>query len=214
MDNGNVLVYEMPITWYQSAEGTAKSKLPLWARLRKELTVVRDLAGGDFAYADLRGVQLAGWQLQGANFRGANLRGANLRGVDARGTVFDLADLTAADCTAALMQGARLRQARLDSASFQQALLLSAHLERAAIQATDFTGANGEWAWAEGLDFQTAIVACGLFLNVRGLSAMAQRTIEVRGRFTGVRPMILGRELYESPLPVTDLSSTYGGGWA
>lgn len=36
MDNGNVLVYEMPTTWYQSAEGTAKSKLPLWAGLRKE----------------------------------------------------------------------------------------------------------------------------------------------------------------------------------
>lgn len=36
MDNGNVLVYEMPTTWYQSAEGTAKSKLPLWDELRGE----------------------------------------------------------------------------------------------------------------------------------------------------------------------------------
>ena len=35
MDNGNVLVYEMPTTWYQSAEGTAKSKLPLWDGLRE-----------------------------------------------------------------------------------------------------------------------------------------------------------------------------------
>lgn len=33
--------------------------------------MVQDLAGGDFAYADLRGVQLAGGQLQGADFRGA-----------------------------------------------------------------------------------------------------------------------------------------------
>jgi len=174
--------------------------------------VVRDLAGHNFAYADLRGVQLSGCQLQGANFRGANLRGANLRGVDARGTVFDLADLTAADCTAALMQGARLRHARLDCASLRQAFLLSAHLEGASIQETDFTGANCEWVWGEGLDFQAAIVSCALFLNVRGLSAIARRTIETRGGFTGTRPMILGRELYDSPLPDTDLSPIYGGG--
>jgi len=149
--------------------------------------VVQDLAGRDLAYADLRGV-------------------------DARGTVFDLADLTAADCTAALMQGARLRHAKLDSASLRQALLLSAHLECASIQATDFTGANCEWAWGEGLDFQATIVSCALFLNVRGLSASARRTIEARGGFTGARPMILGRELYESPLSGPDLSPIGGGG--
>ena len=56
MNNSNFLVYEMPTTWYQSAEGTAKSKLPLWDRLREEETVVQDLAGRDFAYADLGGV--------------------------------------------------------------------------------------------------------------------------------------------------------------
>jgi len=173
--------------------------------------VIQDLAGYNFAYADLRGVQLQGCQLQGANFRGANLRRANLHGVDARGAVFDLADLTAADCTAALMQGARLRHTKLDSACLRQAFLLSAHLERASIRATDFTGANCEWAWGEGLDFQTAIVSCALFLNVRGLSDTAQRLIEARGGFTGARPMILGRELYETPLPDTDLSSAYGG---
>ena len=162
---------------------------------------VQDLAGGDFSYADLRGVQLAGCQLRGANFRGANLRGANLRGADARDTVFDVADLTAADCTEALLQGAHLRQARLDYASLRQAFLLSAHLEHASLQATDFTGANCEWAWVDGLDFQQAIVSCTLFLNARGLSALAQRTIEARGGFTGLRSMILGRELYEGPLP-------------
>jgi Pentapeptide repeats (8 copies) len=160
---------------------------------------VRDFAGGDFSYADLRGAQLAGCQLQGGDFRGANLRGANLRGVDARETLFDFADLTAADCTEALMQGARLRNAVLDYASLRQALLLSAHLEHASLQSTDFTGANCEWAWVDGLDFQRAIVSCALFLNVRGLSSVAQRTIEARGGFTGTRPMILGRELYESP---------------
>ena len=167
---------------------------------------VRDFTGCDFSYADLRGVQLAGCQLQGGNFRGANLRGANLRGVDARGTVFDLADLTAADCTEALMQGARFRQARLDGASLRHAFLLSAHLEHASLLATDFTGANCEWAWVDGLDFQGTIVSCALFLNVRGLSDVAQRTIEARGGFTGTRPMILGRELYESPPRDTALS--------
>jgi len=152
-------------------------------------------------------VQLAGCQLRGANFRGANLRGANLRGVDARDTVFDLADLTAADCTEALLQGARLRQARLHYASLRHAFLLSAHLEQASLQETDFTGANCEWAWVNGLNFQEAIVSCTLFLNARGLSTLAQHTIEVRGGFTGRRPMILGRELYERPLPGPAASS-------
>jgi len=160
---------------------------------------VRDFAGCDFSYADLRGVQLAGCQVQGGNFCGANLRGANLRGADARGTVFDFADLTAADCTEALMQGARLRQARLDYTSLRHVLLLSAHLEHASLHATDFTGANCEWAWVDGLNFQRAIVSCALFLNVRGLSDVAQRIIEARGGFTGTRPMMLGRELYEGP---------------
>lgn len=67
-------------------------------------------------------------------------------------------------------------------------------------------------AWGEGLDFQAAIVSCALFLNVRGLAALAQRTIEAGGGFTGMRPMILGRELYESPLSDTDLPPIYGGG--
>lgn len=160
----------------------------------------QDFAGGDFSYADLRGIQLAGCQLRGANFRGANLRGANLRGADARDTVFTAADLTAADCTEALLQGAHLQQARLDFASLRQAFLLSAHLEHASLQATDFTGAHCEWAWVEGLDFQDALVSCTLFLNVRGLSALAQQTIEAKGGFTGLRSMILGRELYEGPL--------------
>ena len=55
------------------------------------------------------------------------------------------------------------------------------------------------WIFVDGLDFQRAIVSCALFLNVRGLSDVAQRIIEARGGFTGTRPMILGRELYESP---------------
>jgi hypothetical protein len=89
----------------------------------------------------------------------------------------------------------------LHYASLRQAFLLSAHLEHASLQSTDFTGANCEWAWVEGLDFQEAIVACTLFLNARGLTALAQRTIEARGGFTGQRPMILGRELYAGPPP-------------
>jgi hypothetical protein len=178
-----------------------------WAVIPFGSVAGQDLAGGDFAYADLRGVQLAGCQLRGANFRGANLRGANLRGVDARDTVFDLADLTAADCTEALLQRARLRQACLHYASLRHAFLLSAHLEQASLQETDLTGANCEWAWVDGLDFQEAIVSCALFLNARGLSASAQHTIEVRGGFTGRRPMILGRELYEGPLPGPAASS-------
>jgi pentapeptide repeat protein len=243
LDNGRLLLDEKPTTWYQSAPGTAKSKLVIscpeppclitdvgfcildttaalgelpvgtaasdGASHGSEKRAVipggsvagQDCAGGDFAYADLRGVQLAGCQLRGANFRGANLRGANLRGADARDTVFDLADLTAADCTEALLQGAHLRQARLHYTSLRQAFLLSAHLEHASLQGTDFTGANCEWAWVDGLDFQEAIVSCTLFLNARGLSALAQRTIEARGGFTGERPMILGRELYAGPLP-------------
>jgi len=63
----------------------------------------------------------------------------------------------------------------------------------------DFTGASLEWAWVEGVDFQSAIVSCTLFLNARGLSATASRVIESGGGFTGTRPMVLGRELYEVP---------------
>jgi hypothetical protein len=36
---------------------------------------------------------------------------------------------------------------------------------------------------------------------VRGLSEDSRRVIEQRGGFTGMRPMILGRELYAAPLP-------------
>jgi uncharacterized protein YjbI with pentapeptide repeats len=98
------------------------------------------------------------------------------------------------------LQGAHLQQACLDHASLRQAFLLSAHLEHASLRATDFTGANCEWAWVDGLDFQEAMVSCALFLNARGLSALAQQTLEARGGFTGLRTMILGRELYEGPL--------------
>src|SRR5262245_63405073 len=105
------------------------------------------------------------------------------------------------------MQCTHSQQARLDYASLRQAFLLSAHLEHTSLRATDFTGANCEWAWVDGLDFQEAIVSCTLFLNARGLSAMARHTIEVRGGFTGRRPMILGRELYEEPLPGPTASS-------
>jgi len=41
MDHNNFLMYEMPTTWYQSAEGTAKSKLPQWDGLR-EAEIVRE----------------------------------------------------------------------------------------------------------------------------------------------------------------------------
>jgi hypothetical protein len=63
----------------------------------------------------------------------------------------------------------------------------------------DFTGANLEWAWVEGVDFRHAVVSCALFLNVRGLTNEVRTIIEEGGGFTGWRPMILGRELYEAP---------------
>jgi uncharacterized protein YjbI with pentapeptide repeats len=158
-----------------------------------------DWAGKDVAYAHLRGLDLAGAQLQGCNFRGADLRGACLRGVDARGAVFDEADLRAADCTEALLQGASFRRARLDGASFRQALLLSVHFEQASLRGTDCSNAQCEWAWCDGVDWQETVVVCAWFLNARGLSTAACDTIERRGGFTGVRAMILGRELYETP---------------
>ena len=157
--------------------------------------------GGDFAAADLRGWCLAQRQLQYANFRGANLCGVSFWEADARGAIFDEADLTEADFTGALVQGACFRRARLCRASFRQALLLSAHLEHAWVQGATFTAANLEWAWVDGVDFQAAVVSCAVFLNARGLSRQAERVIEAQGGFTGTRSMILGRELYENPLP-------------
>jgi hypothetical protein len=78
-------------------------------------------------------------------------------------------------------------------------LLLSAHFEDACVVETDFTGANFEWAWVAGVDFQHAVVSCALFLNVRGLTEGSQYIIETKGGFTGIRPMRLGRELYDVP---------------
>jgi hypothetical protein len=54
-----------------------------------------------------------------------------------------------------------------------------------------------EWAWVHGVNFDRAEVWCALLLNVRGLSGSARQTLEVNGGFTGMRSMILGRELYE-----------------
>jgi uncharacterized protein YjbI with pentapeptide repeats len=159
----------------------------------------QDFARKDFSQADLRGRTFVGAQLQYANFCGADLRGVNFCRVDARGALFDRADLTQADFTEALLQGASFRHARLVRTSFRQALLISAHLEQAFVQETDFAGANLEWAWVTGLTFHTAIVWCAVLLNVRGLSEQAREVVEAQGGFTGVRAMILGRELYDTP---------------
>jgi uncharacterized protein YjbI with pentapeptide repeats len=151
----------------------------------------------DFSYKDLRGHTFEQAQLQFANFHGANLQGANLRAADARGAIFAVADLTRADCTGALLQGAHLQRARLAYTVFRQAFLLSAHLEFAFVEGADFSAANLEWAWVEGVHFQHATVVHGLFLNVRGLASEERFWIEAQGGFTGRRPMMLGRELYE-----------------
>jgi hypothetical protein len=161
--------------------------------------VQQDFARWDFSHADLRGQNFAGAQLQSATFRGANLQGVNFQAADARGAIFEAANLTGAAFSGALAQGASFRRAQLQGVSFRQALLLSAHFESACVVATDFTGANLEWAWVEGVDFQPAVVSCALFLNVRGLTEETRRLLETKGGFTGFRPMILGRELYEVP---------------
>lgn len=158
----------------------------------------QDFAGFDFTRAALPGVQWAGYHLQGACFRGGQLRGADMRGVDARGAIFDGADLTGADFSEALLHGASLRRARLQRARMRQAWLISAHIDDACVQEADFTGANGEWSWVAGVDFRHALMHGALFLNARGLSAAARQVLEARGGFTGTRPMILGRELYET----------------
>ena len=76
-------------------------------------------------------------------------------------------------------------------------MLLSAHLEGALANDVDFTGANLEWAWLDKVAFENCRLSCALFLNARGLSDETRRIIESKGGFTGVRHMILGRELYE-----------------
>ena len=156
-----------------------------------------DWARKNFAAIDLRGHKLAGAQLQFTNFRGADLRGADLRQADVRGAIFDQANLTGADLTGVLAQGASFRQARLHSVSFRQGLLLSAHLEGATVCKADFAGANLEWAWVEDVAFGDSCLSCASFLNARGLSAGVRCMIESKGGITGVRTMILGRELYE-----------------
>ncbi len=97
----------------------------------------------------------------------------------------------------ALLHGARFRHARLQRACFEQAWLLSAHLEHAEVAEAIFTSANLEWAWVSGVAFDQAEVWCALLLNARELSDSARRVLETNGGLTGSRPMILGRELYE-----------------
>lgn len=160
-----------------------------------------DWARKHFGPVNLHGWSFAKAQVQYANFQGADLRGVSFREADARGAIFDDADLTETDFTGALLQGASFRRACLHRASFQQALLLSAHLEHAGVQGATFAGANLEWAWVAGVDFCAAVVSCAVFLNVRGLAEEARRVLETQGGFTGCRPMRLGRELYETPLP-------------
>ena len=86
-----------------------------------------------------------------------------------------------------------------DPSLAKEVIVLSAHLDHALVQETDFTGANLEWAWVAGLTFHTAIVWCAVLLNVRGLSDQAREIVEAQGGFTGTRTMILGRELYDTP---------------
>ncbi len=171
-----------------------------------------DWAGHHVGAVDLRGWHFAGAQLQQANFRGADLRGVGFRDADVRGAIFDEADLRGADFTGAFAQNARFRRSRLDGTSFRQALLLSAHMEHARVPRATFAAANLEWAWVEGVDFRQAVVACAVFLNVRGLSEEARNTIEQGGGFTGARLMILGRELYEQPAADDAPESGAGGG--
>lgn len=172
-------------------------KVPCGNRPRQRL---RDWAYATFDGARCAGSCFDGAQLQYASFLGADLRGARLRDVDARGAVFDDADLTGADLSEALLQGARFRRARLWHTSFRQTLLLSAHLEGAQVHGASFAGANLEWAWVTDVDFRDACLSCAVLLNARGLSEDARLIVEQRGGFTGIRAMILGRELFETTL--------------
>ncbi len=120
-----------------------------------------------------------------------------MRAVDARGANFDGADLTGANFSEALLQSASLRQAQLHRTNFHQAMLVSAHLQYAMVRGTNFTAANCEWAWVEGVDFRQALLAGTLLLNAHGLAEDTRQVVEARGGVTGVRTMILGRELDE-----------------
>ncbi len=77
-----------------------------------------DLAGDDFAYANLEDTDLARADLAGADLSHANLEGANLTGANLRGVNLNFANLAGAD-----LQGADLRGASLYAAELYGAVL-------------------------------------------------------------------------------------------
>jgi phosphatidylinositol-3-phosphatase len=104
-----------------------------------------DLAGDDFAYANLANTNLGGADLAGADLSHTDLAGANLSGADLRGAVLEYANLAGAN-----LQGANLRGAQMFAAELNRAVLTGLGPS----QPTNFDGAG------LGLvDFQDAV--CG-----------------------------------------------------
>lgn len=108
---------------------------PEVARLRTEVSEVRDAAVGPDAQArvgELLGRVsalardgLRGRRARGADLTGATLRAADLHGADLRGALLIGADLRDADLRLADLLGADLRGARLDGADLSDALFLT-----------------------------------------------------------------------------------------
>ena len=115
-----------------------------------------DLAGDDFAYANLEGTNLARADLAGADLSHANLDGANLSGANLRGANLQFANLNGAN-----LQGADLRGASLYAAELYGAVLTG--LGPSAL--TNFDGAGLSLA-----DFQDAICGSPNYIVANGAS--------------------------------------------
>ena len=115
-----------------------------------------DLAGDDFAYANLQDTNLARADLAGADLSHANLAGADLSGADLRG-----ADLQFANLAGANLQGANFRGAELFAAELNGAILTGL----GPYQETNFDGAG------LGLvDFQDAVCGSPNYIVANGAS--------------------------------------------
>lgn len=91
----------------------------------------RDIRGGDFSYASLKGAEFTSARAEGARFVDAYLTGASFYGADLRNVNFSDATLHGVSFYAADLRGANLRGAHLCGANFAQCRVTRARVRGA-----------------------------------------------------------------------------------
>jgi len=108
----------------------------LWeANLKKTYLKSSNLKGAELSFADLSGADLSGANLTEVDLSGANLRGATLNGANGWGGLLKGADLTDADLSDADFSDANFSQAR-----FERTRLINTVMGKADLSGAAFSG--------------------------------------------------------------------------